>query len=708
MFSFHSESATTRRNGKPQSCEPCRKSKLRCDHTRPVCDRCTARNMVQHCFYHPSPMTKRPAPGNTGVLTKSQGDASYRSDDRYRIHKVLSPSSAVSSPALAAHLAPTKSPRLELATSPGYLGSTSYSAVLAEHQKDIPIDSETPMGTVSAAVDPERAQAGFRVLALLYNLTFLDHLITRSYAKKWYRIYPSSVIEKIISSTRRVYDSFEATETETRLSELAVQVFRNSFRPIPRSKTMTVDEYTDTFTGENMRWETIALILALAGNSVLACYEQDPIFADLKGNGDNQKGSAEVKDQLLSQVSDATSTCLTFCDHAASSNEILAYAQYTDVVMKTQQYGDSSYQAWRRLSELSATVYASGLHKIDGPADENCPFFLKQLRRSCFAAAFFVDKSEATFVGRPPLINFRYCSLALPYDIDDEVLLTPGDAEQEVLKRVDVNGWDKDGIKHRTSIIRIRLQLSVCREEILELALGDGYQRDVPRKAEAILERARKAWEQCPAHLRYDYLSQEDLNHPLYDQHMGIFLLYVDYLHSHFLLHRTVVKYTEASPKPLFDTARILLSTVLRICNDREATTDRSKQVSWIVLYYGLPSACVLAFEVLRQTQNPEAHRLPSVHLPRSEIIRNLSVFVSCLAWVASPSPSHGNYAVCKEVEQKLSHILDQILDPPRRISAPVEDLSFVQNFASGLEGYLDWNQFNNNAYDFNSDYFAF
>ena len=74
------------------------------------------------------------------------------------------------------------------------------------------------------------------------------------------------------------------------------------------------------------------------------------------------------------------------------------------------------YQAWRRLSELAATIYASGLHQVDGPADENCPFFIKQLRRSCFAAAFHIDKSFATFVGRPPLINYRYSSLALPYD----------------------------------------------------------------------------------------------------------------------------------------------------------------------------------------------------------------------------------------------------------------------------------------------------
>lgn len=145
---------------------------------------------------------------------------------------------------------------------------------------------------------------------------------------------------------------------------------------------------------------------------------------------------------------------------------------------------DLGYQAWRRLSELAATVYASGLHQVDGFADENCPFFLKQLRRGCFTAAFFVDKCVATFVGRPPLINYRYCSLTLPIDVDDDVLFFSKAIEHDVLQLVDKNGWDKNGIPRRPGINRIRFQLSVCREEILELALGEGYQRDISRKAQ--------------------------------------------------------------------------------------------------------------------------------------------------------------------------------------------------------------------------------
>ena len=44
------------------------------------------------------------------------------------------------------------------------------------------------------------------------------------------------------------------------------------------------------------------------------------------------------------------------------------------------------------------------------------------------------------------------------------------------------------------------------------------------------------------------------------------------------------------------------------------------------VLTYGVPSASVLLLELLRQSHEPAPHAVP---LPRAELIRNLSVFIS-------------------------------------------------------------------------------
>ena len=57
-----------RRNGKQQSCEPCRKSKLKCDHVLPKCGRCIQRKIEYRCVYHPAPMSKHTIGGDTEVV----------------------------------------------------------------------------------------------------------------------------------------------------------------------------------------------------------------------------------------------------------------------------------------------------------------------------------------------------------------------------------------------------------------------------------------------------------------------------------------------------------------------------------------------------------------------------------------------------------------------------------------------------------------
>lgn len=261
----------------------------------------------------------------------------------------LDRSPRTSSPALSVRPAPISSqssPRLEVSASPGYLGSTSFSAVLSEHQKEIPADVDVPSGTTmvlttAAEPDPDRAHSAFRILALLYSLKFFDSVTSRLYASRWHKVLPPYIIDKTLYETRRVYDSFESARVESRIRDFALGIFQNSSRPMPRTKTMTIDEYIASFTGRNTRWETIALILATAGCGLFLVTEQDPVFTEFRMSGDTQS-NADLKEKLVLQISDATTNCLMFCDHAASSNEILAYAQHADVIMKTQQYGDSS------------------------------------------------------------------------------------------------------------------------------------------------------------------------------------------------------------------------------------------------------------------------------------------------------------------------------------------------------------------------------
>lgn len=66
-------SVPKRRNGKQQACEPCRKAKIACDHSLPVCERCKRRRVVEKCVYLDKPMTKGAVPEVTGERRRSEG-----------------------------------------------------------------------------------------------------------------------------------------------------------------------------------------------------------------------------------------------------------------------------------------------------------------------------------------------------------------------------------------------------------------------------------------------------------------------------------------------------------------------------------------------------------------------------------------------------------------------------------------------------------
>jgi hypothetical protein len=120
-----------RRNGKPQSCEPCRKAKSACDHSLPTCGRCARRGVTSLCIYHPNPMTRSGQNAGASKLREVRNDIQTR-------HKRRTVSnSAVNTAAsnLLLLLSQQKTSGIESTTPDGsaeYLGPTSYNAVIRE------------------------------------------------------------------------------------------------------------------------------------------------------------------------------------------------------------------------------------------------------------------------------------------------------------------------------------------------------------------------------------------------------------------------------------------------------------------------------------------------------------------------------------------------------------------------------------------------
>lgn len=108
---------------------------------------------------------------------------------------------------------------------------------------------------------------------------------------------------------------------------------------------------------------------------------------------------------------------------------------------------------------------------LDAVSDDH-PLFLRQWRRRCFAAAFVVDKSLATYLRRPPLLQSRYCVLTPPLDIDDEEDTVQSNVSvDETAEYLNEYGWNVGGVPRPITFIRLRFLLAIIREEVLDLML---------------------------------------------------------------------------------------------------------------------------------------------------------------------------------------------------------------------------------------------
>jgi hypothetical protein len=110
------------------------------------------------------------------------------------------------------------------------------------------------------------------------------------------------------------------------------------------------------------------------------------------------------------------------------------------------------------------------------------------------------------------------------------------------------------------------------------------------------------------------------------------------------------------------------------------------------VALYGLPTAGVLALELLQQKQSQLRNEYPPrpQAFPSSKIIQELSVFISTLKYVHSPGD--GNYALMEQARKSLERLLEKTLSfeaqpAPSRMQfpSPTSTSALVEEPDNGL-----------------------
>ncbi|KAF1845804.1 uncharacterized protein K460DRAFT_406038 [Cucurbitaria berberidis CBS 394.84] len=670
-----------RRNGKPRSCEPCRISKIKCDHATPTCQKCQTRGVAEQCFYHPNPMTKpagtprkkpeprrRKADGRPVDTRSSRGHGRLTSltlspptlrDD---IGTVPVPNSWPTPPESATRTTQTGSDPARSF----YLGSTSYAAVFTEERPLPDTVHEQPSERVNVTRSASSRSMGSRHCQIGAAYTIVSTLTPFVFFEKSLNMYfenqkASAFIGPLILSAlpRLRLDLAQLVAAGNDAHPLYAEMIKNTARPLKVPSTMLPSEFHTLFTGRNLRWETLGLVLAIAVSNAQFTSPHDPLFT-------LDDGRKLEKDDFIEDIINATNECINICQTHGAVNDIMVWLVYANMMVISNFYGDNYHGTWRRMGDSVSALYATGMHcegEFSGGATGE-PLFLREARRRLYSAVYRSDKTLAVFFGRPPMMNWRYSDRRQLLDISDRAVASddPSFLNAE-LSKIGSTGWNVEGQLHPASFLRLRCQIAVFKERLLEQSLAGEKDSDLVGNLQAISTECIQWWATLPRHLRYETYTEEDAWIGLgAGLTLHLITTYLDYLHLHFQTQRLLHRQTQQALPALLEVSLNLLSTTLVSTKPNNRVYETRRHFPTVTLFYCFPAAGVLALELRRCTI--EGVPLPDT-ISRADVIRTLSVLTSCLEWIIVPGD--GNHKLCSELNKMLTLVLDEVLnyEPP-------------------------------------------
>lgn len=117
--------------------------------------------------------------------------------------------------------------------------------------------------------------------------------------------------------------------------EIYVEMTRNTVRPLKVPSTMVASEFHTLFTGQNLRWETLGLVLILAGSNAQYTSPDDPIFT-------LEDGTRIDKDDFIEDMIYASNDCIHICQVHGAVNDIMIWLLYNSMMVISNFYGDNS------------------------------------------------------------------------------------------------------------------------------------------------------------------------------------------------------------------------------------------------------------------------------------------------------------------------------------------------------------------------------
>ncbi|KAJ5900038.1 hypothetical protein N7495_004782 [Penicillium taxi] len=293
----------TRRNGQLPSCEPCRKSKLRCDHESPVCGRCIRNKRDQLCVYHPAPLTQatKPRPHSRTQSRRHTGQStkilSFDTDNDWGRKKTAST---------------------------GLLGHNKYSDFFNG-------DVLEGTSTDSVVVDEQQIRLGARILSLLEHLPSFRVAIEAECKGSSSWIKCPQFLDTLLGLSETSWENIQREEgdEEQRMLKASKRLFEKQNCPIDIHTDMTWDEFAAASSG---RWEWIGLLFQFVGLAGEYLPKDSALYKEYDGvNGKN----------FALTVMTVGDICIEFCQKAAVINDFVCLLICYNMALLSVIYGDT-------------------------------------------------------------------------------------------------------------------------------------------------------------------------------------------------------------------------------------------------------------------------------------------------------------------------------------------------------------------------------
>ncbi|OQE40276.1 hypothetical protein PENCOP_c006G08200 [Penicillium coprophilum] len=684
----------TRRNGQLSSCEPCRKSKLRCDHQTPICGRCIGHGQAERCFYHPAPLTQPRARPSRVISRRPKRHQRPENQSVFRLDQNISsmaipgpppglPPNTVGGNTLCdQHIAQWTAKEKRTLT-PGLLGLVSPKDIFSEYENTLCVEepdnlsATTVPETAYPPSDSNQVLLGAQILSHLQKIRWFHEIIElkNKISPAW--VLGTTLTRALCDSMEQMYDCavHNSQDTHASLATLSHQIFVNTSKDIQLNPSMNVSEYFDSMAP---RWETVGLVFALLGTSLFHTPDDDPVFT-------HRNPWKLEKCQLKNVATAISDICYQFCNSAGTTSDPFCLLIAQQIVLLTSMFGDSDYRVWQKLGDLSTVVYALDLHQSDGDVEEKIPFFLMEIRKRTMVCAYAIDKELATFLGRPPRICSRYCSIPLPLDISYEKMVSSRSEREKSPQNLDTHGWNIEGNLTVGVRLRVVLMTSLLRESILELSLSPSTQH-IPARVEELIQESRQTQQELPSFLHWspEQAAAGAYNFP---RDEGRTFAHIEFTYQEFLLRRILLKRLGINSPGLIQSSLEIVTTLLDMIAMRNRSGHSVINLLWDLCHMGLPAAGVLTSKLLSE-HSPQTSKPPATPLSanvRSLSIEKLNIFVSHLAVMVRPH--EGNYEIVQQGTRFIRRMLDRIVSSECSQPAMLaSDIDLSENWMDGCD----------------------